>query len=96
MPRPVQGVLDFGLGDAAGFAKWQRDQEARLEAIRREWGVPVGRRVRVRLKDLDGELKGKLELVSMPATLDRRVPLRLRVDRVEFGIPDIEQLAVLE
>ena len=92
----VQGVFDFETGNTDGYANWRREQEAWLEAIRREWAVPVGRNVRLRLHNIDGEFVGKLELASLPVTIDRRVPLRLRVDRVDVHIPDIESCTVVE
>lgn len=92
----VQGVFDFESGNTDGFENWRRQQEARLDVIRKEWCVPVGRRVRIRLRNIDGEFEGKLELVQHPVTIDRRIPLHLRVDRVDVFLTDIEQCVVLE
>ncbi len=92
----LQGVFDFETGHADGLENWRRQQEARLEAVRREWSVPVGRRVRLRLRNIDGDFVGTLRLVEQPVTLDRRVPLRLRLDRMDVPIPDIEQCIVLD
>jgi hypothetical protein len=92
----IQGVFDFESGNADGFENWRRQQQARLDAIGREWSVPVGRRVRIRLRNIDGDFEGKLELVEQPVTIDRRLPLRLRVDRVDVSIPDIERCIVLD
>jgi hypothetical protein len=93
---PTQGVLDFDAGGTAGFETWRQQQEARLEAIRREWSVPLGRRVRIRLRNIDGDFEGKLQLAQQPATIDRREPLHMRVGRVDVFIPDIEQCTVLD
>lgn len=94
--QTVQGVFDFESGNADGFANWRRQQEALLDAIRREWLLPVGRRVRIRLRNIDSEFEGRLELVEKPTKIDRRQPLHLRVDRVDVFIPDIEQCIVLD
>ncbi len=92
----AQGVFDFETGHLDGLANWRREQEARLEAIREEWGLPVGRKVRIRLRTMDGELEGMLRLVVMPVSVDRRIPLRLRVGRVDLTEPDIESWIVVE
>jgi hypothetical protein len=91
-----QGVFDFESGNVDGFENWRCQQEARLDAIRKEWSVPVGRRVRIRLRNIDGDFEGKLELVQHPVTIDRRVPLHLRIDRVDVFVPDIEQCIILD
>lgn len=87
----IQGVFDFESGNSNGFQNWRREQERRLEAVRREWGLPVGRRVRLRLRDVDGEFEGKLELVHHPVTCDSRVALHLRIERMDFTSTDVEQ-----
>ncbi|MDD5706661.1 MAG: hypothetical protein PHR35_12120 [Kiritimatiellae bacterium] len=95
-PLQIQGVFDFETGNADGFENWRREVEARLEAIRREWCVPVGRRVRMRLRNFDGDFEGPLELLYPPAAIDRRLPLRLRIERMEVAVADIEQCIVLD
>lgn len=93
---PIQGVLDFESGNPNGFENWLREQEERLERIRREWSLPVGRNVRVRLCDIDGEFQGKLELVRYPESIDRRNPLQLRIGGVVIPSTEIEQCIVLD
>ena len=75
MTEPVQGIFDFESGCANGYENWRKQQEARLAAIRLEWGLPVGRRVRLCLRNVDNEFEGLLELVEPPAAIDRRFPL---------------------
>ena len=91
-----QGVFDFECGNADGLENWRCQQEARLEAIRREWSLPVGRRVRIRVRNIDEDFEGKLELVHQPQTIDRKVPLHLRVASLDVFVPDIEQCTVLD
>ena len=95
-PGPIQGVFDFDSGNADGVANWRREREARLAAIRREWGVPVGRRVRLRLQNVDGEFEGRLQLAHQPEAIDRHLPLRLRLGTMDFLASDIEQCVVRE
>lgn len=93
---PIQGVFDFESGNSNGFENWRKQQEARLSAIRREWCVPVGRKVRIRLRNIDGDFEGKLKLVEHPVTIDKRIPLHLKVDQLDVYLSDIEQCIVLE
>jgi hypothetical protein len=93
---PIQGMLDFESGNPDGIENWRRQREARLEAVRREWSLPVGRRVRVRLRNIDGDFVGMLRLAEEPAAIDRRVPLRLRIDQMDFTVPEIERCALLD
>ena len=96
MSDPIQGVFDFESGHMNGYENWRREQELRLQAIRNEWGLPVRKHVRIRLKNIDGEFEGELRLVTQPVTIDRRVPLHLRVDNIDVFPPDIEQCVVIE
>ena len=93
---PIQGVFDFESGSMNGFANWRRQQERWLAALRAEWGLPIARRVRIKLKTMDDELVGQLKLVELPGSLDKRVPLRLIVDGIEVWPADIERCVVLE
>lgn len=91
-----QGVFDFESGNTDGFENWRRQQEERLEAIRNEWGLPIGRRVRMQLVSIRGELEGRLRLREMPVSIDRRIPLRLRVDEIDVTLSDIEHCTLIE
>ena len=93
---PIQGVFDFESGCMDGYQNWQKQQEERLEAIRREWGLPINNRVRIKLKNVIGEIEGKLQLREHPDTIDRCVPLYLKVANFEVFIADIENCVVLE
>ncbi len=94
--EPAQGTFDFESGNMDGFVNWRRQQEARLEAIRWEWSLPIGRQVTVRLKDIDDDFVGALTLVEQPLSIDRSLPLHLRIGRVEFFSPDIEQCVLMD
>jgi hypothetical protein len=94
--EPIQGVFDFESGNSDGLANWRREREACLEAVRREWGVPVGRRVRLRLRHMDEEFEGRLQLVRHPLTMDRHRPLHLRLGTVDFFAAEIEWCGVIE
>jgi hypothetical protein len=82
--------LDFGRGDPSGYAKWQQERADWLDRIRREIGLPINRRVRVRLRDIDGEFCGLLTLVELPLDLRRARHQLLRVGDFEFTAAEIE------
>ncbi|MCF7668657.1 MAG: hypothetical protein K9N48_02655 [Verrucomicrobia bacterium] len=94
--RHIQGIIDFESGNPNGYENWLRQRDARLEAIRREWALPLERKVRIRLQNIDKDFEGQLKLVEQPETIDRRIPLRLRVNKIDFMSPEIEQCIVLE
>jgi len=85
-----QDELDFGRGDSSGYAQWQHERADWLDRIRREVGLPINRRVRVRLRDIDGEFCGLLPLVELPLDLRQARHQRLRVGDFEFTAAEIE------
>ncbi len=92
----VQGVLDFDSGNSNGYENWLRNREEYYDVIRKKWSLPVGRSVRVRLFNIDGEFNGKLHLTRRPQRLDGKGVLHLRVNSVDFFNSDIEQCIVLD
>jgi len=91
-----QGVLDFNAGNTHGFDNWRLQREERLQLIRGEWGVPVGRRVRLKLREFDSEFTGILMLADEPPTIDRRLPLSLKIRNIPVGPSDIEHWTALD
>jgi len=91
-----QGVLDFNSGNTRGFDNWHQQREERLQLIRREWGVPVGRRVRLKLREFDHEFTGILMLAEEPSKIDRRLPLLLKIRNIPVGPADIEHWTALD
>ena len=91
-----QGLLDFDSGNTNGFDNWCQQREERLQSVRREWGVPVGRRVRLKLREFNQEFTGILMLVEEPLKIDRRLPLLLRIRNIPFTQADIEHCSTLD
>jgi hypothetical protein len=85
-----QDELDFGRGDSSGYARWQHERAEGLDRIRRELGLPINRRVRVRLRNIDGEFCGLLTLVELPLDLRQARHQRLRLGDFEFTAAEIE------
>jgi len=91
-----QGVLDFDSGNTDGFDNWRLQREEHLQLIRSEWGVPVGRRVRLKLREFDHEFTGILMLAEEPTKIDRRLPLSLKIRNIPVGPVDIEHWTALD
>lgn len=92
----IQGVLDFDSGNLNGYENWMRSREEYYDLIRKKWSLPVGRTVRIRMFNIDGEFEGKLQLVQQPDRIDGKGILHLRVNSVDFFNSDIEQCVVLD
>ena len=70
-----------------------------LRDIGREWGLPVGERVRVSFRAGENfpELVGRLEVAAAPELpFARHRPLRLRVNGYEFVHTSIARCVVVE
>ena len=92
----LQGLLDFDSGNTNGFDNWRQQREERLRTVRSEWRVPVGRRVRLKLREFNQEFTGILMLVEEPLKIDRRLPLLLRIRNNPFTQADIEHCTTLD
>jgi hypothetical protein len=88
--------LDFHAPVGRGYANWQWDQQQALKRIAQTWGLPINKRVRVKLANIDSEFEGKLCLAEVPVAIDRRRPLTLRVAPLEFSSLEIQSCAVIE
>ncbi len=87
---PEQLDLDFGAPAEDGYAIWQWQRKQALQRVSKEWGLPLEQPVRLRLTGIDGEFVGILRLNAMPTTLDRKLPLQLRMDHHVFESTEIE------
>lgn len=92
----IQGVFDFATGNADGHANWLRERETCFRKIEQEWQVPIGKRVSLSLRNVDGSFEGRLELAEEPPKIDRHVPLSLRLGTVTFTDRDIESCVLME
>jgi hypothetical protein len=92
----TQLVMDFHAPVGDGYASWQCDQEQAIKRIAVVWELPLNRRVRVKLLDIDSEFEGKLTLAEFPLSLDRRKALLLRLAPLSFSSEEIEKCAVVE
>jgi hypothetical protein len=98
MPEPgaaIQGTLDFETGGVDGIEHWRRERERRLKAIADEWSLPLGRPVRLRLRNVDCEFEGTLRLSTPPVAMNHRMPLQLALGQMVFASTEIEHCSVL-
>ncbi|MCU0780220.1 MAG: hypothetical protein MUF04_03850 [Akkermansiaceae bacterium] len=87
-----QGEFNFDAkGTEEGFRRWRDDLDEKKRAFESRWGVVLGRRVRVQLRDHLKPLVGTLELVSAPRST-RDAPPRFRMRGIEFGLAEIESV----
>ncbi len=90
----VDRELDFG-GDAAGYEAWRRERDGVAARAAERWGLPIGRRVRLTLKQLDRDIEGRLLLAEPPPAAGPPRPLLLRAGGIEFRSDEILSCVVL-
>ena len=86
--------LNFGATVGNGYESWQWEQKEALRRVSLEWGLPLGKLVRVRFAGIDGDSVGILRLQTMPRVLDRNQPLKLRMGRHVFDSTEIESCSL--
>lgn len=90
--------LEINFSDPAenGYETWRWDQEQAVKKIAEAWTLPLNRRVRLKLVNIDSEFEGVLTLAERPLSLDRRQPLVLRLRPLKFSSDEIESCTVIE
>lgn len=91
-----QGIFDFDSGNLDGYENLQREQEERLQVIRKSSGLPVGRWVELTMKGHAGSMTGKLELHAYPNASDGRDTLELKINQMILSPGDIESCVMLD
>jgi hypothetical protein len=87
-----QGEFNFDApGDDTGWRRWREELDSRKHAFETRWGVVLGKRVSVSLKDHAKPVKGIIEIIEPPANL-RHLPPTFRIRSLEFGPDEIESL----
>lgn len=84
-----QGQFDFDApGSDAGWRRWREELEQAQQAFESRWGVVLGKRVVVCLRDHAKPLVGILEWVQQ-GRADKYTPPKFRLRGVEFGHDEI-------
>ena len=87
-----QGEFNFdAAGDDAGWRRWREELEEKKRAFESRWGVVLGKRVTVWLKDYAKPLSGRLEWIQERGEGPGARP-RFRLRGAEFGVDEIESL----
>ena len=82
------------FGSESGYQHWQAEQAAYRAELVRRFGVPIGAKVQITLRDFDRPFTGLLELsVTNPQSNPR---LRLRGFQFDFTIDEITALHRLD
>lgn len=82
-------------GDGDGYEKWKQEQTAERLAFQKQWGVPLGKQVRVQLRGEAREREGRLVAAEEPGKRTKgSAPrhLRLRIGEHVFLSSQIESL----
>lgn len=80
--------------DDGGYARWKAEAEGAKRAFEQRWGVPLGKPVRVQLRDEAREREGLLRMVEEPGSGGKTLRLRLGTEVFEAG--RIESLVRLD
>lgn len=87
-----QGEFNFDAsGSEAGWRRWREELEERKRAFESQWGVVLGKRVTVRLRDHAKPLSGMLEWLDGRGQGKAATP-RFRLRGLEFGHEEIESI----
>jgi hypothetical protein len=83
--------IDFGEDvNESGYDLWRAECSARNAAIAKCWGLPIGKKVALKLYNIDGEFYGLLAVDVYPSKLNKKEPLRLRQGSMTFFSNEIE------
>lgn len=87
-----QGEFNFDApGSDAGWRRWREELEEKKRAFESRWGVVLGKRVTVWLKDHAKPLTGMIEWREPPRS-ERNAPPRFMLRGLEFGVGEIESI----
>ncbi len=87
-----QGQFDFDApGSDAGWRRWREELDANKRAFESRWGVVLGKRVTVWLKDHAKPLSGMLEWQE-PVKGKRNDPPSFKLRGLEFVVGEIESV----
>ena len=90
-----QGELNFSDGTQAGFVAWRKVEEDRLFEQRLRAGLPLNRRVQLKLRDFDRPFEGWLMASTLPAK-GSEARYQLANLAFDFGANEIESCTALD
>ena len=95
MDAPEQIDMDFNAPADDGYEIWQWERREAEKRIAKEWGLPVGKRVRLKRFNIDYEFEGFLKLVKLPLTINKKQPLEIQIEKMKFLSDEIESCSVI-
>jgi len=88
-----QGEFNFDAPSSdAGWRRWREELDSKKREFESRWGIILGKRVVVSLRNHAKPLCGLIEWIEPPAT-HRHLPPQFRMRGLEFGPDEIESLA---
>jgi len=102
MPRNAS-VMSFNQGEfnfearpgEKGYQRWREELDARKRAFEARWGVILGRRVRLQLRDHLHPIEGIIRLREDKQPKNAKHPL-LIINNLEFSAAHIDSLVALD
>jgi len=92
-----QGCFNFeAKGDESGYQRWQEELDARKRAFETRWGVILGRRVQLELRDHKRPLTGIIHLTPDPTRPAGESQPIFRIGSIPFSPSEIESLVALD
>jgi hypothetical protein len=85
--------IDFGeaVDDSTGYDLWRCERNELRRKIAAKWNLPIGRKVRLKLHDIDGDFDGILGIDEYPKDIhSTKKPLKLRLGSMTFYSSEIE------
>jgi hypothetical protein len=87
-----QGEFNFDAeGSESGYRKWRQELDARKQEFEHRWGVVLGKRVKVWLKNHAKPVSGPLEWLTGKRYNPNDEP-RFKVRSLEFVISEVESM----
>lgn len=87
-----QGEFNFSAKSSEdGYRRWREELDERKRAFESRWGVVLGKRVTVSLRDHAKPVSGILEWMQGPAGTGHAPP-RFKLRGLEFGHEEIESI----
>lgn len=92
-------LFSLAADTSDGYAQWQAEKQARRRDFEQAWGIRLGHRVRVQLRNERSPREGIIQLLDdLPDQIkpDQRPTLRLRIGDHHLLPNQIESLSVID
>lgn len=92
-----QGEIDFTADNPEdGYKNWQQELKKQQRKIESQWGIILGKKVRLHLRDYDQPFEGIMSIDKQaPKPKQARHPLRLRIGHHTFQAGEIKSISTI-